>query len=249
MTGPINRAIAELTVRQSLARRRWIIVAMLAALPVVMAIVLRPYLHDTADLLDATVDICSTVAFTVVVPIIALVLASAGFGAEIDDGTVVYLLTKPTERSTIAITKLVVTAALALALNGASVALVSIILLRGTGSTTLGVGFAVGAMLGSILYAAIFLALGLITRRGMLVGLLYLVVWEGVLSRLFAGTRTFSVRQYMMSVTDAIARADTSVFTAELPHARAYIMSVVVTLAALAYCIRRLRDFEVGHTA
>jgi hypothetical protein len=70
-----------------------------------------------------------------------------------------------------------------------------------------------------------------------------------VLSRLFAGTRTFSVRQYMMSVTDAIAKADTSVFTAELPHARAYIMSGVVAAAALGYCIRRLRDFEVGHTA
>lgn len=248
MSGPINRAIAGLTVRQSLARRRWIIVTLLAALPVVMALAFRAYVDAGEDMVASAVDILSSVAFTVVVPIVALVLASAGFGAEVEDGTVVYLLTKPVPRSTIAVTKLAVTAACAMVLNGISAALVGAIMLPGTGTARLATGFVVGALLGSALYAAIFLALGLITRRGMLVGLVYLVIWEGVLARLFAGTRTFSVRQYMLSVTDAIAKVDASVFTAQLPHARAYIMSAVVAIAALAFCINRLRDFEIGRT-
>ncbi|HEY3933934.1 MAG TPA: ABC transporter permease subunit [Gemmatimonadales bacterium] len=246
MSGPINGAIAGLTVRQSLARRRWIVVTLLAALPIVMALAFRAYGDVGDDMTSSAVDILSSVAFTVVVPIVALVLASAGFGAEVEDGTVVYLLAKPIPRSTIAVTKLVVTAACAMALNGVSAAIVGVIMLRGAGSAHLAVAFVVGALLGSALYAAIFLALGLITRRGMLVGLVYLVVWEGVLARLFAGTRTFSVRQYMLSVTDAIAKADASVFTAQLPHGRAYIMSAVVAVAALAFCINRLCDFEIG---
>lgn len=242
----INPAIAGLTLRQSLARRRWIIVGLLAALPVLMAVLTRIYTSQDQEPAAVLVEIASALSFTVVVPIIALTLASSGFGAEIDDGTVVYLVTKPIPRSTIVATKLLVTALICMVLAVVSTLMTGVIVVGGIDSAGLVAGFTVGAMLGAALYTAIFLALGLITRRGMLIGLVYLVVWEGAISRLFAGTRTLSVRQYMLSISDAISSADPAVFTAQLPANTAYYMSAIVAVGAVILCIRRLREFEVG---
>ena len=243
-----NPAIAGLTLRQSLARRRWIVVSVLAALPVIMAILTRIYASGDQEPIGVLTEILSALSFTVVVPIVALTLASSGFGAEIDDGTVVYLLTKPIPRSQIVVTKLLVTALVCVALTAASTVTAGLIALGGFDATHLLIGFTAGAALGSVLYTAVFLALGLVTRRGMLVGLVYLVVWEGALSRLFAGTRTLSIRQYMLSVTDGISTAGASVFTAQLPHGTALAMSAVVAVGAVALCIARLRNFEVGQS-
>jgi ABC-2 type transport system permease protein len=244
----LNPAIAGLTLRQSLARRRWIVVGVLAALPVIMAVLTRLYASADQEPIGVLTEILSALMFTVVVPVVALTLASSGFGAEVDDGTVVYLITKPIPRAQIVVTKLLVTACICMAFTVVSALASGLIVLGGFDATRLLIGFVAGAALGSILYTAVFLALGLVTRRGMLVGLVYLVVWEGTLSRLFAGTRTLSIRQYMLSLTDAISTADATVFSALLPHQTAFYMSGVVAVGAVALCIHRLRTFEVGQS-
>ena len=243
-----NPAIAGLTIRQSLARRRWIIVAVLAALPPLMALVTRIYAGDDAPLTMVT-EILSSLSVTVVVPVIALVLASSGFGSEIDDGTVVYLLTKPVSRVEIVATKLLMTSVICIVTTVLSTFVAGLLGLRGLDPTHLVIGFTVGTALGAFLYTAIFLALGLITRRGMLVGLIYLVIWEGTASRLFPGMRSLSIREYMLSVTDVVSRTDPSQALSTIPHATAYEMSVVVAVAALALSIHRLRSFEIGQSA
>jgi ABC-2 type transport system permease protein len=245
----INPVIAGLTFRQALARRRWIIVSVLAALPIVMAVLIRIYAETDEKSLADIASLLPALSLTVVVPIIALVLASAGFGAEVDDGTVVYLLTKPTPRSEIVITKFTVIAAICVAISFVSTGVAGAIAIGGLDSTGLVLGFGIGAALGSVLYTAVFMALGLITRRGLLVGLVYLVVWEGTFARFFAGTRNLSIRQYMLSVADAVSRVDASVFEAQLPVARAYWMSGVILLGAVALCITKLRTFEIGQAS
>ena len=244
----INPTLAGLTLRQALARRRWLIVTLLAAVPIVVAVLGRIYATDEADALGNMATIFPALIFTAVVPIIALLLAGSSFGAEIDDGTVIYLVTKPIRRSEIVLTKLTVTALICALLGAASTLIAGIIMLGGLDSTRLVVGFTVAAALGSVLYTAIFLALGLITRRGMLVGLTYLIVWEGVLGRLFVGTQTFSIRQYMLAVADAISSVDSQIFSAPLPASTAWPMSVVIAVGAAALCIYRLRRFQVGQS-
>ena len=245
----VNPVIAGLTFRQALARKRWIIVAVLAALPVVMAVLTRVYASMDEEPLGMIAGGLSQLSLTVVVPIIALVLASSGFGAEVDDGTVVYLITKPVTRSSIVVTKLLVTSLICIVVTTVSTLLTGAIALNGLDPTRLILGFTVAAALGSFLYTALFLALGLITRRGLLVGLVYLVVWEGALSRFFAGTRILSVRQYMLSIADAVSTVDADVFTSQLPATKAYIMSVAIAVAAIALSIQRLRNFEVGQSS
>jgi ABC-2 type transport system permease protein len=209
--------------------------------------VTRIYSGDDAPLTMLT-EILSSLSVTVVVPVIALVLASSGFGSEIDDGTVVYLLTKPISRVEIVATKLLMTSLICIVTTVLSTLVTGLIGAHGLDPSRLVIGFTVATAVGAFLYTAIFLALGLITRRGMLVGLIYLVIWEGTASRLFPGMRSLSIREYMLSITDAVSRTDPSQALATIPHATAYEMSVVVAVAALALSIYRLRIFEVGQS-
>ena len=242
-----NAAIARLTMRQTLARKRWIIVAVLAAIPVVMATLIRAYVNASDDPLDSVGTVFPALIMTVVVPIIALVLASASLGAEVEDGTVAYLLTKPISRSEIVLTKFVVTSLIACVVSMAATLLAGLIILGGLDPTHLVLGFVAAAGVGSVLYTAIFLALGLITRRGMLIGLVYVIVWEGALGNFFVGTRQLSVRQYMLTIADQISTVEAAVFTSMVSPSTAYVMSVVVAVGAVALCVARLRMFEVGH--
>ena len=58
-------------------------------------------------------------------------------------------------------------------------------------------------LLGALEYTAVFLALSLVTSRALIIGLAYVVVWEGVVAGLFAGTRILSIRQHALAVADA----------------------------------------------
>jgi ABC-2 type transport system permease protein len=248
VTVGINAVIAGLTLRQAMARRRWLLVTLVASVPVIVAILARIYRPAQEDPIEFVGEVFPALLATVIVPLIALMLASAGFSAEIEDGTVVYLLSKPISRVQIVLMKLLVTSALCAAFSAGSTIVAGLVLMRAFDPTHFIIGFAVAAALGSLLYTALFLALGLVTRRGLLIGLTYLIVWEGALSGAFAGTRALSVRQYMLSVADAISTVDPAVFTALLPTSRAYWMSSIVAVGVTLLCIYRLRNFEVGET-
>ena len=241
-----NPVLAGLTFRQALAKRRWLVITLLAAAPVVMAALARAYGTVDDEPLKNFAGAASYPIFSVVVPIIALLLAASSFASEIEDGTLIYLLAKPISRTEIVLTKLLVTGLIAVILAAGSTLITGMILLRGLDPTHLVLGFAAGAALGAFLYTALFLALGLITKRGMLIGLTYLVIWEGSLGSFFQGTRTLSVRQYMLALADAISSVDKEVFQAQLVPKTAYIMSAVVAVGAIALCISKLRKFEIG---
>jgi hypothetical protein len=71
-----------------------------------------------------------------------------------------------------------------------------------------------------------------------------------VLSGLFAGTRTFSVRQITLALADLFADAPPEVFAAQLDLATALVMAAIVLVAATALAIRRLSTLEIaGETA
>ena len=44
---------------------------------------------------------------------------------------------------------------------------------------------------------ALFMLLSLVTRRPVLLGLIYVLVWEGMLGNLLTGTRVLSIQQYV----------------------------------------------------
>ncbi len=52
------------------------------------------------------------------------------------------------------------------------------------------------AFIGLLMYASVFLWLGLVIKHAIAVGLVYIVLWEGFFSGYVSGIRFFSIRHY-----------------------------------------------------
>lgn len=241
--------ILWLTLRQLLGAKRTLLLVAAALLPVILAVVFR--------LSDPEVEPARFIARTLLgglvvgtmLPLAALVLGTAALGSEIEDGTAVYLLSKPISRRAILLPKLAVSAGLTLAFMVVVTVAAGAIAAGGEpdGAAVLA-GFTVAVAAGAIVYSAIFILLSVYTTRAFISGLIYVFLWEQVVTRIFTGTRILSVRQYTISVADGVAGVSASVFEGNLDTWKAVVMMVLVTVLATYYAIRRLRRFEIGET-
>lgn len=247
----MNAVIAGLTVRQLLGRRRVLLLLLLGGLLVLVAAVYALTAGSGGSLQDRIwiASLLQDFGLAVLMPIVALLLGTAALGAEIEDGTAVYLLAKPIPRHVVLLTKLVVAALASMLLTGVPMLLAGLI---GLGGHELGMvlAFAVASAIGSLIYAAIFVALSVITGRALIFGLVYVLVWEGLVAGLFPGTRTFSVRQQTLAFADALSDVPRSILDAQLDLPTAVLIGGLLLVVAVALGIWRLRRFEIaGETA
>jgi len=238
--------IARVTARQILGRRRTILLVLLAAIPVLLALLFRLAGPDSPRALEAfTQSVFVAMVVTLLLPLVALVFGTAAFGTEIEDGTVVYLLAKPVRRRTVVLAKWLVAAVASLALTAAATLLAGLLGLSGRPNgleTTIGYTVAVAA--GAVIYAAVFVALSLVTGRALIAGLLYVLVWEGALADLFSGIRFLSIRQYILGIADA-AGVGGRVTSDTLELGTAVILATIVVAGAFVVAVRRLSAFEI----
>jgi ABC-2 type transport system permease protein len=225
------------TLRGLLGRRRTILLALLAGLPVLIALLItlsggRP---DADRILDALV-------VRTVMPLVALIIGTAAIGSEIDDGTAVYLIVKPIARWRIALSKLLVAAGLTAAMVVPAVVLTVILLGSRNDTATTLIGFTVACLVGGSAYAAAFVALSLFTSRALLLGLAYVLIWEGVLSGLLEGTKFLSVRQATLGLAAALG---VKIPGDPLAPAVSVSVLVVVLVGAFALASWRLARFEI----
>ncbi len=194
----VMSALIGVTLRGLLGRRRTILLALFAALPVFIALLVRA----SGGRPDAD-RVLETLVVRMVMPLVALVIGTAAIGSEIDDGTAIFLIVKPIPRWRIALAKILVAVGLTAALIIPSV-IITGLLLGGVGdqATTL-VGFSVACLVGGAAYAAAFVALSVFTSRALLIGLAYTLIWEGVLSGLLEGTKFLSIRQATLGLAAA----------------------------------------------
>jgi ABC-2 type transport system permease protein len=232
----IFATIAEVTLRALLGRRRTILMLLLAGVPVLLGLLVRANGDGVRDV-AATLD---GIVIRVVLPLVALVFGTAALGSELEDGTAVHILTKPVRRSTIVLAKILVAGTLTAAMLVPSTILAGVLLGR---PGQLGVTFAlaIGVLVGSYLYVAIFVALSVATSRGLIIGLGYALVWEGVLAGLLPGSQVFSVREYVRGIADILnpAAADSIV------GAGAVLYAAVALVAATAIASVRLAAYEI----
>jgi ABC-2 type transport system permease protein len=238
-----ERTIAWLTGRQLLARRRALPVLLLVLLPVLVSVLARA--QGRVDLLEFAVSVNDEFIIRIVLPVIALIFGTGAFGAEREEGTAVYLLTKPVARWRVALAKLVSVAVLTLLTATTASLLASLTLLQGGDAVDVTAGFAAAVAIGSVVYAALFMALGLFFRRALAVGLFYVVVWEVAAAQMFAGTRSLSIRQYVLTLADHLTRLEPGVLDARLDINTAVVMSLTGVALSAALAVYRLRAFEV----
>lgn len=243
----MNGTIAAITFRQLLGRRRVLLLLVLGAVLVLVALAYRLTGAGDDDL-RWTAGLLENFGIATLMPLVALVLGTGAIGAEIEDGTIVYILAKPISRSVIVITKLAVAAAAAALLTCGPILLAGLIAAGGPGEGLV-LGFTLAAAIGTLLYSALFVALSLVTGRALVFGLFYVLLWEGFLATLFAGTRTFSVRQHTLAFAEAIGDPPRDAFDASLDLVPAVIIGGALLAISVVVAIRRLRDFELRSEA
>ena len=239
-------ALISLTLRALLNRRRTLLLALLGLLLVGIVALYQLSGPSAEQALEVTRRLLSDLGIGVLLPLVAVIVGTAAIGSELDDGTIVYLLAKPVPRWLILLVKLAVAWLVTVLLVAPAMAQAAI---RGGGDPGLGRGVVAGPIVGALEYTAIFVALSLMTSRALVVGLAYVVVWEGVIAGLFAGTRTLSVRQHVLALVEAVGGTDASGL-GSIEASTALIAMLIATVAATLLAVRRLQVVELrGETA
>jgi ABC-2 type transport system permease protein len=233
--------IARVTLRALVSRRRTVLMLLLAAVPILVGVLVRANTDGIGEV-GPTLD---GLVVRIILPLVALVFGTAALGSELEDGTAVHLLTKPIGRSTIVLAKVAVAGTLTAALVVPSTLVTVLLLTRpyedGVGNA---ISLGIGVLAGSYLYASIFAALSIITSRGLILGLGYALIWEGLLAGLLPGTQVFSVREYVRGIVHAVSPGviDSIVGTGALVYA------AIALGAALAIASYRLATYQVRAT-
>ncbi len=177
---------------------------------------------------------------SLLIPVVALVLASASLGDLAEDGTLVYLWLRPLPRWQLAgaafaatITVVVPLAVLPLVIGAA---------ISGQGARLVGAA-AAGGLLATVAYSAVFCGLGLRVRRALAWGLAFLLIWEQAVARVSHGAARASLFVNARSVAAHLAGHPPP------PNAVAWttglIFPLVVTAVALVATARSLDRGEL----
>jgi ABC-2 type transport system permease protein len=233
----MNGTIAWITARGLFGRRRFLLLFPLPVLLIGLVVLGRATDVTSADIADVALV---GLGFAVVLPIIALVVGAGVLGSEIEDGTAVHILTKPLPRHEIILAKLAVAATVTTVATAVPMFIAAAL----TDSVRLAIGVALGTALGAITYSALFLLLSLVSRRPVLVGLAYILVWEDLLANLISGTRVLSVQQYAIAVSDRISESDLLTGNVSVPVA--LVMAALLTVASTVFAVDRLRSFTLA---
>ena len=136
-----------------------------------------------------------------IVPLVALLATSGLLAPEIDDGSISYLLAKPISRHTIVASKLVVAVGLRGRVRRGADAGRGLVLLprraRVSASASPSARWSAGSA-----YCALFALLSVMTRHAVVLGLVYLLIWEGLLGGLLDGVRWLSITRWSGEMVD-----------------------------------------------
>ncbi|MET9722338.1 ABC transporter permease [Streptomyces zaomyceticus] len=228
-----NPTVARLTYRALLGRRRALILFLLPAMLLVIAGAVRAF-NGADDQVAA--DVLGGFALATMVPLIGVIAGTGAIGPEIDDGSIVYLLSKPVKRPSIIFTKLIVAIAVTMVFSAVPTFIAGFIL-NGNGQQV-AVAYTVAALVASIAYSALFLLLGTISRHAVVIGLVYALVWEALFGSLIAGARTLSVQQWALALAQKVT--GDGLVTSEVGLTTAVVLLAAVTVVATWFAGHKL---------
>ncbi|ABP56218.1 ABC transporter permease [Salinispora tropica] len=229
--------VSWITARGLLGRRRFLLLFPLPVLLVLLAVLSRALGVDPGEWGP---PVLVGLGLAVALPVIALIVGTGVLGAEIEDGTVVHILTKPLPRWQIVLPKLAVAAGVTAATVAVPLYVAGVL----ASSVRVGLALAAAASVGALAYSALFLALSLVTRRPVLLGLVYVLIWEGLLGNFVSGTKVLSIQQYVIALADRFAPTELLATDVSVPVAA--VMSTLIVAGFTALAIDRLRSFSVA---
>jgi ABC-2 type transport system permease protein len=105
-----------------------------------------------------------------------------------------------------------------------------------------GLGFALGALAGGLAYCVLFALLSVLSRHAVIIGLVYLLIWESLLGGLLDGVRWLSVGRWSQAIAGPVADVT---LVEHLGVTYAVVATLVVLVAGTWLTARRLRAFNL----
>jgi ABC-2 type transport system permease protein len=254
--GRAARAVFDLALEGMLWSRRSVAVLVLLALPVLFGVLYRVLLVARLPARITAADLYGVVvAFFYLrnaLPLVALFYASSLIADEVEAKTITYLLTRPIQRSAILCGKFAAYCATTLALALPALVVTFFLLMTQRGRQGVSAGAAdlvrdLGVLaLALLAYGALFTLMGVLLKRPLLPGLLFLYGWE-MLANLPGWAPRFTLTAWLRSLLrhrpagEGIGEA----FAQVLPAALALVVlsAIIVVCLALAAWIFTRRQY------
>lgn len=238
----MNNTILRLGLRSLFGRARvWLLIAMPVIL-VVLAIVLRTASNGGMDE-ESAENFLRIFGIGIAVPVIALVATTTLINSEFDDGSIIYLLTKPISRVTIIASKAVIVLGAGVVLGALMMFVAGLLMVGGGGR--LAVAALVGGTVSTIAYVGIFTALATTMKRSVIGCLLYWLIWESTISSLFSPVKWLSARAWGNAAIQHIADVPGD-GKPGMPLAYAVIAALVALAAGIALAGQRLASMTIS---
>jgi len=232
-------ATYRMLLRQQITTGRLALAGGFAALAIAVAVAIGR--SNSFSRVDDSVGFISIFGLGLMVPIISLVLGSSTFGELIDDETLVYLWHRPVARWKLALAGALSATTAAVPLTAIPLAIAAFIA-SGDGSVAFAAGLA--SALAALAYSSLFVLVGLLLRRALIWGLVYLFIWELFIANVGGGSAQLSIRTYPTSVLAQLT--DSPIRLADSSTTTGIIVSVVIAAAAVGLAAARLDRMDVA---
>lgn len=237
--GRAVRLTYGIVLRQLVTRGRMFSLTLVGA--VVVAVAFAVGLADTtSDPVTTGVQLVSNLGFTTLVPIVALVFATAALGDLREDGTLVYVWLRPLDRWPIVVGAWLaaVTVSLPLTLVPLTAAAIGV-----DGGRTLVGATALAGVVGVVAYSAVFVLVGLLLKNAIVWGLGYILIWEGIVAAFGRFAAKLAIRGYTRSIITSITGVDLDL--GDLSLTVGIVVPLLTTGVMLLLAAGRLRRMDV----
>ncbi|PID81096.1 hypothetical protein CSA17_03390 [bacterium DOLJORAL78_65_58] len=244
--------IAWFSVREMIRRRRLLSLVAINLLPVAVVLIIRIWFQDQG--LSAQLQLSSlshNVFIPFLIPVVAMFVGAGAIGEMVEEGTIVYLWTRPIRRRSIYLGRLLAAQLTSSLVLSGSLILCFLVMVS-SGLDVIDWAFLklylvtfLIIVLGVFSYSALFAAMGTFFKKPVTPAILFTFMWESMVSDVPARVQELSLRFHLQNIVDKPrvvsegldgmlgALLQTAFVRTPVPK----LQSVVVLLAVMVLCV------------
>ena len=232
------RLTHSVLMKQLITKGRLIGIAIIGVLPILLGWVIGAQSNDP---LEAGVGFVSYMGLSILVPIVALIFASASLGDTREDGTLVYLWLRPISRLSVSTGAWAASVTIALPFTVIPMAVSALLLDVGNNVVTATI---ITSILAVVAYSGLFVTLGLIVKNPVLWGLAYIFIWEAIIASFAKPAAALAVSGYSRAIITGRTNVEFD-YLFDPSQSVSILMLIIITIAGIAFSSARLNRLEV----
>ena len=232
------RLTHSVLLKQLITKGRLIGIAIVGVLPILLGWVIGAQSNDP---LEAGVGFVSYMGLSILVPIVALIFASASLGDTREDGTLVYLWLRPISRLSVSTGAWAASVTIALPLTVIPMTVSALLLDAGNSVVTATI---ITSILAVVAYSGLFVTLGLIVKNPVLWGLAYIFIWEAIVASFAKPAAALAVSGYSRAIITGRTNVEFD-YLFDPSQSVSILMLIIITIAGIMFSSARLNRLEV----